>query len=623
MPSKMSIRHKLAFILWGSALAAYAIAGVALAVFQNLTLERRARQAMEPYAQFVFVGTDAAVAFEDPVRAKEILDSLRANPLITDAAIVLEDGRLLAGFGDPSDAALFNKPDGIHLQGGMAELWQPLTHGARLRLAMKLEQLGDETHRILWFFGAGAFVLTAITLGQLAVLKKTIITPMTTLAAAAESVRTRADYDQQVPAAGDDEVAQLGRSFNAMMAAIRARDRELRELALFQQTLVDSAAYGIISSDPEGNVTSFNRAAEQLLGYGAEEIVGRQSPTLWHDPQEVAQRARQLSEEFGEPIDPGFSVFTTRAGRGLPEEREWTFIRKDGTRVPVLLSISVLNDENGKFTGFVGLAYDRTERKQAEEEIRNLNKGLEQRVAERTSQLEAANRELEAFAYSVSHDLRAPLRHVDGFIELLQKHAGPTLNEECRHYMANISDSAQKMGQLIDDLLAFSRTGRQQISFRPVDLGKLVRLVIHDLELDAAGRDIHWSIGDLPRVEADDAMLRIVMSNLISNALKFTRSRSQARIEIGSLPVKNDLSTIFVRDNGVGFDMAYGDKLFGVFQRLHRSDEFEGTGIGLATVRRIITRHGGRAWAESRLDNGATFYFELPRTTNGGGDGRR
>ncbi len=250
--------------------------------------------------------------------------------------------------------------------------------------------------------------------------------------------------------------------------------------------------------------------------------------------------------------------------------------------------------------------------KKARLELEEMNENLEQRVRDRTFQLEAANKELEAFAYSVSHDLRAPLRHIDGFVELLQKKTDAIHDEQSQHYMEAISDSAKKMGRLIDDLLSFSRMGRKAITCQPLELAPLVQDVIQELEPEAAGRTIDWLIDDLPAVDGDSAMLRIVITNLIANALKFTRPREKARIEIGSLPGKNSEAVIFVRDNGVGFDMAYADKLFGVFQRLHRANEFEGTGIGLASVRRIIDRHGGRTWAESRPDQGATFFFSLP-----------
>jgi light-regulated signal transduction histidine kinase (bacteriophytochrome) len=226
--------------------------------------------------------------------------------------------------------------------------------------------------------------------------------------------------------------------------------------------------------------------------------------------------------------------------------------------------------------------------------------------------LEAANKEMHAFTYTVSHDLRAPLRHIDGFLELLQRKAGTALDEQSRHYMDAISQAANKMGLLIDDLLAFSRMGRHALSFQAVDLGTLVREVIGELAPEAAGRDIDWRVGDLPAVNGDAAMLRMVLVNLIANALKFTQPRKGARIEIGSLPGQDAEVVIFVRDNGVGFDMTYADKLFGVFQRLHRADQFEGTGIGLANVRRIISRHGGRTWAEGEVDQGASFYFALP-----------
>jgi PAS domain S-box-containing protein len=258
------------------------------------------------------------------------------------------------------------------------------------------------------------------------------------------------------------------------------------------------------------------------------------------------------------------------------------------------------------------MGVDITERKQAEEEIRKLNLELEQRVMDRTAQLEAANQELEAFAYSVSHDLRAPLRHVDGFLELLQKRAAPALDGKSQHYLANVFDSTRRMGTLIDDLLSFSRMGRWEMLKKPVELNVLVKEVIQEFEPETRGRRIRWHVAALPVVTGDLAMLRIALVNLISNALKFTRPRQQAEIEIGCLPGRETETIIYIRDNGVGFDMNYADNLFGVFQRLHRVEEFEGTGIGLANVRRIINRHGGRTWAEGKLNQGATFYFSLP-----------
>jgi light-regulated signal transduction histidine kinase (bacteriophytochrome) len=246
---------------------------------------------------------------------------------------------------------------------------------------------------------------------------------------------------------------------------------------------------------------------------------------------------------------------------------------------------------------------------QAAAAIENLR--LFEAMQQAMEKAEAANKELEAFAYSVSHDLRAPLRHIDGFMELLQKRTVGALDERAQHYMDTISDSAKRMGQLIDDLLAFSRMGRYEMSKMPVDLNELVQEIIQELAPEIQDRTIRWRITSLPTISGDRAMLRLVLVNLIANALKFTRPRPQADIEIGCLPDQGAEIIVFVRDNGVGFDMAYADKLFGVFQRLHRADEFEGTGIGLATVRRIITRHGGRTWAEGQVNQGATFYFSL------------
>jgi light-regulated signal transduction histidine kinase (bacteriophytochrome) len=234
-----------------------------------------------------------------------------------------------------------------------------------------------------------------------------------------------------------------------------------------------------------------------------------------------------------------------------------------------------------------------------------------QQVQAANHQLRAANAELEAFTYSVSHDLRAPLRHIDGFADLLGSHATTNLDDKGKRYLKTISDSAKRMGALIDDLLVFSRIGRAEMRHAQVDLNTLVDEVIQELRVETQKRSVVWKRQDLPTVEGDPSLLRQVFVNLLANAVKYTRPRDPAEIEIGNV-VSHDEYTLFVRDNGVGFDMTYVGKLFGVFQRLHRSDEFEGTGIGLANVHRIILRHGGRTWAEGKSGEGATFYFTLP-----------
>ena len=256
------------------------------------------------------------------------------------------------------------------------------------------------------------------------------------------------------------------------------------------------------------------------------------------------------------------------------------------------------------------LANELRERKRAEEEVNKRNAELELRVAERTGQLDLANKELEVFSYSVGHDLRAPLRHISSFSKILQDTYSATLEAAARDYLGFICDGAKSMGQLMDDLLKMERIGRQELVCKPTDLKLLVTGALQNLRPEYEGRQIDWRIGQLPSVECDPVLMRQVFANLLSNAVKYTRSREEAVIEVGRV-TRDGAPTIFIRDNGAGFDQRYAHKLFGIFQRLHTAEEFEGTGIGLATVQRIVLRHGGRIWAEGEVDKGATFFFTL------------
>jgi light-regulated signal transduction histidine kinase (bacteriophytochrome) len=279
-------------------------------------------------------------------------------------------------------------------------------------------------------------------------------------------------------------------------------------------------------------------------------------------------------------------------------------LRKDGSELPVEISLSPLEAEEGLLV--MATIRDITNRKFAEERIRKLNQDLERRGAD----LEETNKELEAFTYSVSHDLRAPLRHIDGFSKLLVEDFGGQLPQEAQRYLMRISEGTKHMGQLVDDLLNLARIGRRELDVQMTGLENLVGEAIADLEAEVAGRNVEWKIERLPFSECDPSLIKQVFANLLSNALKYTRPRERAVIEVG-VAKENGRHAVFVRDNGVGFSMKYANKLFGVFQRLHRQEDFEGTGVGLATVQRIIHKHGGRVWAHAEIDRGATFYFTL------------
>ncbi|UBF28941.1 GAF domain-containing protein [Kovacikia minuta CCNUW1] len=386
--------------------------------------------------------------------------------------------------------------------------------------------------------------------------------------------------------------AELNTSLQ-MEIAERERVKKERDRII---TILEVSTDHIGLSDPGGTLLWANAFSRKKMGLSSSDDI-TQSRISDYYPEWVLK----IIQQEGLPT-------AIRDGTWVGETAVFD---KDGNEIPVSQMIIAHKTAEGSVEYFSTVMRDISALKAAEVEVRQLNAELEQRVMQRTAQLAAANKELEAFSYSVSHDLRAPLRAIDGFLRILQEDYGAQLDAEGNRCMKIVRDNAKRMGELIDDLLALSRTNRQEILPQLIYPNELIYKILKDMELELHGRQVEFEIADLPLCQADLSLLRQVWVNLLSNAIKYTRHRTQARIEIG-FRVNSAEITYFVRDNGTGFDMRYADKLFGVFQRLHRDDEFEGTGIGLAIVQRILHRHGGRIWVEAAVDQGSIFYFTLP-----------
>jgi signal transduction histidine kinase len=433
--------------------------------------------------------------------------------------------------------------------------------------------------------------------------------------------------------------------------------RKLAEAALLkagalQRAIFDSANFSSIATDAKGVIQIFNVGAEHMLGYGAVEVMNKITPADISDPEEVIARAKALSAELGTAITPGFEALVFKASRGIEDIYELTYIRKDGSRFPAVVSVTALRDSQDAIIGYLLIGTDNTvrrqmalalaeteaelrrqageletvnaklaqansdlerenaERRRAEIEVRALNEGLESRVVARTAEIAAVNRELETFAYSVSHDLRAPLRHMTGFSQVLLEDYGDVLDETAKDFLYRITRASVHMGQLIDGLLALSRVSRGDLERADIDLSAMVQNIAQKFRLAEPDRKVGITIAPHLHARVDARLIFLVLQNLFSNAWKFTAKTAHAEITLGKTE-RDGRMVYFVRDNGAGFDMTYVGKLFAPFQRLHTTAEFEGTGIGLATVARIINRHGGKVWIDSAVGTGTTAYFAV------------
>ena len=446
----------------------------------------------------------------------------------------------------------------------------------------------------------GVVIVAALLFGvMIMAMERFVLNRLARLGSDVGEIAELGDFGIRLNVAGNDEIASLASDMNRMLASLAESESEVRKARDEWERTFNTVPDLIAIMDSQHRIVRLNKAMADRLGVRAETVVGKKCYELVHG--------------LHEPLEGCPHTLLMRDMQEHSAE-----VREDRLRGDFHVTASPILDAQGQLVGCVHVARDVTAQRRAEEQIRKLNAELEERVAQRTAQLEAANKELEAFAYSISHDLRAPLRSIDGFSHAVMEDAADKVPESVLDNLKRVRAAAQRMGRLIDGLLMLSRLSRRELLVEKVDMGGLVRMILQDYQRNEPTREVSMVVEDGVQADGDPELLRIVLQNLVDNAWKFTSKKDGAMIEFGVMkhsgtPAIQHSHTpvFFVRDDGAGFDMQYAGKLFGAFQRLHSPSEFEGTGLGLATVQRIIHRHGGRVWAEAEVGKGATFYFTL------------
>ena len=601
--SSNSIRYKLIAVVMLTTVTALLVASAAMVIYDLKAYRQSSINDISTQAELLGGVTASALDFNDAKVAGESLSVLRYRPKVVAGAVYDSHGSLFASYvRKGSSPALPELPrdDGVYIEGSRVLAFKRVVDNGSILGTAYIAADYDPYGRLFSYAGIVLLValISLLVAGALSVWLQSVVTrPILSVADLARRIVDRRDYSERARKSSSDEVGTLVDSFNEMLDQIQKRDAALRENEARTRTILESALHSFITMDHEGKVLEFNPAAERAFGYSRDDAVGKDLASLIV-PQSLRDQHRRGLARYLETGD------THLLGRRI----EMTAVKVDGTEFPVELGITRIGTQGAPvFTAFIA---DITERKRSEEEIRELAAALEVRVKERTNELELANKELESFCYSVSHDLRGPLRAIDGFSEALVEDMPSDLPEQASHYLARIRAATQRMGQLIDDLLDLSKVSRAELTTTTMDLSAVAAEIVEELRDQDPGREVDVQICEQMMVTGDARLLRVALENLIGNAWKFTSKVPSPCIEIGSMR-DGDRAVYFVRDNGAGFDMQYADKLFGAFQRLHRIDEFPGTGIGLATVQRVVHRHGGRVWPDAEPGKGAVFYFSL------------
>ena len=601
--ANLSIRWKLILIVMATSTIALVLACGAFYAYEAFVGPGEMAQRLETLAKVVGTNTKAAIAFDDRVAAEQTLSALAASPSIMSAGIYTADGKLFARYVRPGGHVhhRLTAPDsqGYAFMSNHLELSRPIIlDNKKIGTISVCSDLTEIRTRLRQYLVIAGIVLIAACFVAFLVssaLQRVISEPILRLAETTRSISVHKDYSVRVEKQSEDEVGELIDGFNEMLEQIHRRDDTLRESQAKYQGLVESISDWVWEVDENTVYTYVSPRITSLLGYEPEEVLGKTAFDFM--THEEAERVRNVLAPIAERHE-------------RIEILENTLVHKNGHPVVVETSGSPTFDDQGGFRGYRGIDRDVTERNRAEEEIRELTRSLERRVAERTAQLEDINRELEAFTYSVSHDLRAPLRSIDGFSLAVFEDYADKLDATGQDYLGRVRAATQRMAQLIDDLLRLSRITRVEMQRETVNLSDMAREILAELRNVDPEREVELVIQPNVMAEGDPSLLKIALGNLLSNAWKFTGKGSVGKIEFGTTSADGK-EAYFVRDNGVGFDTAYAEKLFTPFQRLHAETEFPGTGIGLAIVKRIISRHEGRIWAEGEVGQGATFYFTL------------